>query len=86
MVVKRVVVHIDRLVLNGFQRGDRSAIAAGLQSELGRLLSQPGAAERLGGIGNVERVRTGKIQVAPSAKPEATGASAARAITRGALR
>jgi hypothetical protein len=84
--MKRVVVHIDRLVLNGFQRADRHAIAAGLQSELGRLLSEPGAAERLGGIGNVERVRAGNIQVAPSAKPESTGVSAARAITRGPLR
>jgi hypothetical protein len=81
--MKRVVVHIDRLVLKGFREGDQHGIAAGLQDELGRLLSSPGAAEQLRHLGNVESIRAGKIQVSLGAKPEATGVSAARAIARG---
>ena len=38
--MKRVVVHIDRLVLNGFRHADRHAIAAGLQQELGRVFAR----------------------------------------------
>lgn len=86
MDVKRIIVHVGRLVLTGFEPGDRQAIATGLQSELTRLLGQPGAAERLGQLGNVERLRTSKIRVEPSARPNATGIGAARAITRGTLR
>ena len=35
MGMKRVVVHIDRLVLKGFRHEDRHDIAVGLQAELG---------------------------------------------------
>lgn len=34
--MKRVVVHIERLVLHGFRHEQRQAIAVGLQQELAR--------------------------------------------------
>jgi hypothetical protein len=37
---RRVRVHIDRLVLRGFDAGQRQAIALGLRTELARQLSQ----------------------------------------------
>ena len=85
MGVKRVVVHIDRLVLNGFQREDRSGIAAGLQSELGRLLSAPGTAERLVEVGNWASVKGSNLRINHDAKAEATGVGVARAISGGLL-
>ena len=84
--MKRVVVHIDRLVLNGFPSAARHGIAAGLQAELSRLLAAPTTAERLPGIGHVATVRADKIQLSPGAKPQATGVSAARSISKGFTR
>lgn len=81
--MKRVIVHIDRLVLRGFRDGTQSGIAAGLRAELGRTLSAPGIAERLMGVGNVASVRAGEVRFSPAAKAEATGVSAARAIAKG---
>jgi hypothetical protein len=84
--MKRIILHIDRLVLNGFPADDRDAIAAGLQTELGRLLAEPAMAERLGTLGNVARVRTDPARVAPSAPPEISGTAVARAIVNGVSR
>lgn len=84
--MKRVVVHIDWLVLNGFPRSERHGIAAGLQGELSRLLAAPTTAERLAGIGHVASVRAGKIQLSPGVKPQTTGANAARSISKGLIR
>lgn len=39
--MKRVVVHIDRLLLRGLNRVDRAALLAGLRDELGRLFAEP---------------------------------------------
>ena len=45
--MKRVVLHIDRLVLRGFDREDQAGISEGLRAELGRLLATPQAAQAL---------------------------------------
>jgi hypothetical protein len=37
--MKRVVVHVDRLLLKGFRHEDRHTIAVGLQRELGRVFA-----------------------------------------------
>jgi hypothetical protein len=84
--MKRIVVHIDRLVLNGFAAENRDAVARGLQGELGRLLAEPSMAERLGTLGNVERVRTSNARVAHDAAPRVAGTSVARAIVNGVSR
>jgi plasmid stabilization system protein ParE len=81
--MKRIVLHIDRLVLNGFAAEQRDAVARGLQSELGRLLAEPSMAQRLGTVGNVERVRTSNARVAHDAAPRTAGTSVARAIVNG---
>ena len=37
----RVVVHIDRMVLNGFRNADSHTIVEGMRGELARLLARP---------------------------------------------
>jgi hypothetical protein len=81
--MKRVIVHIDRLVLKGFQHEDRHAVAAGLQQELAKLLAEPASAERLAGLGSVSRLRVGKAQIQQGAKPQRMGIEAARSIAQG---
>lgn len=42
--MRRLTVHIDRLVLHGYRHEDRHAIASGLETALRARLSEPGAA------------------------------------------
>ena len=63
--MKRVVVHIDRLVLNGFRHEDRHGIAASLQQELGRLLAERAAVSGLRDRGDVGRLRVDSVQFEP---------------------
>jgi hypothetical protein len=78
--VRRVVVHIDGLVLHGFRHGDRHAVAAGLRAELGRLLAQPGAAARVAALGSIARLSAAPVRAASATAPRALGAAAARAV------
>ncbi len=81
--MKRVVLHIDSLVLKGFRHEDRHGIAEGLQNELAQLLSDPQSAQQLMVIGDVSRLRVGSIQIGQSSKPLHVGVKAARAIGKG---
>ena len=76
----RVVVHIDRLVLTGFRREDRHAIAGGLQSELGRMFADREAVSRLRSMGDVSRLRVSGVNIEQGAKPQRVGESVAQGI------
>lgn len=78
--MNRVVVHIDRLVLNGFCFEDRHAISAGLQQELSSLLAYPRAVQGLTRSGDVLRLKLGRIHVAHGTKPQRVGAQVAQGI------
>lgn len=78
--MKRIVVHIDGLVLRGFRHEDRHAIAAGLQAELTRLFAEPGTTDRLATAGDSERLKIKNIHVVPGTKPEGIGSQVARGI------
>ena len=86
MGMKRVVLHIDRLVLAGYPSDQRLAIAQGLRQELGRHLAEPRLAQQLLGRASVARLRVGTIDVAAAATPATVGAAAAKGIARGLLR
>lgn len=84
--MKRVVLHIDRLVLKGFEQGQRDRIAADLQSELGRLLTDPAIADHLAYQSHMSSIRVGKESVRQGGKLVSSGVSAAQAIARGLSR
>jgi hypothetical protein len=86
MGMKRVVVHIDRMVLNGFRDADAHAIGEGMRGELTRLLAGPTTGERLASLGHVSSLHAGKVRLAPDAKPQRLGISAGRAIVKGISR
>jgi hypothetical protein len=79
----RIVVHIDRLVLNGFGRADARTIGDALRGELARALADPMSAARVASLGDVTNVHAGRVTLAPDAKPRGAGVSAARAIAKG---
>jgi hypothetical protein len=78
--MRRVVVHIDRLVLKGFRYEDRHAIAQGLQEQLMRMWSEPGVAQRLSQTGSIPRLSVGPIDRAADAKPQQIGIATANGI------
>lgn len=84
--MKRVVVHIDRMVLNGFRDADAHGIGEGMRGELARLLAEGGAGERLASLGHVSSLDAGKVRLAPDARPQRLGVSAGRAIVKGISR
>ena len=75
-----VTLHIEALVLHGFAPGDRHAIAAGLQDELTRLLSEQGLPRAFEGESNLPRIDGGAIAVNPSSDPRGLGRHVARSI------
>jgi len=80
--MKRVVVHIDRLVLKGFRQEDRHAIAAGLQAELMRLFADPATATGLANIGDTARLPVGTVHMPHDVTPQSVGTQTARGIAR----
>jgi hypothetical protein len=81
--MKRVVLHIDRLVLRGFAREDRDGIAEGVRLQLGELLANAGAAQNLADMRGAQRLNVGDVQVAHGAKPTQIGKLIAGGIVRG---
>ena len=80
--MKRVVVHIDRLVLKGFRPEDRHAIAEGLQQELGRVFAVRKAVSLLTAMGDVSRLQVGGVPIEHGSRPQRVGESVGRGIGR----
>ena len=79
-----VNLHIEELVLHGFPAGERQRIAAAMQQELGRLITEQGL-HAGGGTQDlsVERVQGGSLRIVAGQKPHATGVQIARNVFRG---
>ena len=78
--MKHVLVHIDRLVLKGFRREDRHAIAAGLQQELGRVFAAQDTVSLLSAGGDVSRLQVGGVNIEHGSKPQRVGEYVAQSI------
>jgi hypothetical protein len=76
----RVVVHIDRLVLRGFRREDRHAVATGLQEELTRVFAEPEVTSHVRTMGDVPTLGVGPVAMPAGAEPQRVGESVARGI------
>lgn len=92
----RIELHIQRLVLEGFEPHQRQAVAAALQEELTRRLAEGGlpqgiaaAVEAAGADGSprsperlIPKLDAGSVTLAPKASPEATGRAVAGQVLR----
>jgi hypothetical protein len=81
--MRRVLVHIDRLVLKGFAHADRHALAEGLREELARQLTEPGLAVRLASRSRSDRVDAGHVGIGPAGSLRPVGAQIALGIAKG---
>lgn len=78
--MKRVIVHVDRLVLKGFRHEDQHAIAAGLQQELGRVFADREAVSLLRAMGDVWRLQLDGVHIEHGSKPQPVGENVAHRI------
>ncbi len=76
--MKRVELHIDELVLDGFALGDRGRIGDAVETELARLFGQQGV--RAAASKQVPALDAGSFRVDASRKPEMIGRQVARQI------
>jgi hypothetical protein len=83
MDVKKVVFHVERLVLNGFQPQDRRLLAASLQTELNQRLSARDTVRQIAVHGDSARIDVAGLSIPRALKPEEVGAWVARAVVRG---
>lgn len=79
--MSRIVIHIDRLVLNGIDPGDADALGAGLREALARSLGEQANLATLMSHGGTSRLRLDPITA--GATPEATGQRIGQHLTGG---
>ena len=81
--MKRVVLHIDQLVLKGARSADRFAIAESLRQELGRQLARPELARDLSARPSASRIQVGEVAIPDGSRSEQVGTQLGRGIARG---
>ena len=78
-----VALHIDELVLHGFARGDRHAIAEGLRRELAQLMTEHGLPPTLAQGIDARQISGLSFAVPAQARPERVGAEIAKSVWGG---
>jgi hypothetical protein len=82
--MSRITLNIDRLVLKGFEPGDRNALVQGLQAELSRVLADPVTRAEWARSHRTPVLRLGRMPIEPGpAGGRKFGAGLARAIGKG---
>ena len=78
--MKRVVLHIERLRLNGVRSADANAVASQLQGTLAELLGGADAARSIATRRDEAAISAGKITLEHGTKPSALGRAVGRAV------
>jgi hypothetical protein len=79
--MRRVVLHIDRLVVRGATGEDWQAMAESFRGELGRLLASRCSSAQRSGSGELGHVRNVAMKVRHGSQAEEIGVSLARSIS-----
>jgi hypothetical protein len=82
-VPESVEVHIEHLVLHGFDRADRYVAGDALTAELGRLLGESGVPDSLTDSADVDLLKVSDAHLPAAARGEGIGIPVAEAIYRG---
>jgi len=75
-----IELHIDELVLHGFNSSDRYRIGDAMERELHRLVAGHGVPALLARQASIERLDAGPFRVAPEAQPQSIGTQLARTV------
>ncbi len=80
--MRRIVVHIDRLVLRGVEPAQAEAVSQGLRNEMRSLLGGAGALDVLSGYDKAHAVRCQAVNLPPNASISTIGRIVASRILR----
>jgi hypothetical protein len=83
MTPREIEVHIEELVLHGFELGDRYGIGEAVEHELARLLGQQGIPFSLRSDNATDELKAPTFNAALGAKPPAIGRQIAQAVYEG---
>jgi hypothetical protein len=75
-----IELHIEELVLHGFEPGQRRAIARAVEEALSRLLAERGLPPGWAEGAQIDRLDAGQFEVLPAAPPAGIGAQVAQAL------
>ena len=82
--MSRITLNIDRLILKGFEPGDRNALVQGLQAELSRVLADPATRADWARSHRTPVLRLGRMPIEPGpAGGRKFGGAMAQAIGKG---
>lgn len=84
-VERNIEVHIENLVLHGFEAGPSGDIGRAVQGELTRLLGEKGIVPASPGA-HLTRLDGGSFERIPGAAPHEVGVRIARAVHGGLIR
>jgi hypothetical protein len=79
-------LHIEELVLHGFEPGDRHGIALAVERELTRLLAERGVPPSFSDGMTLGRIDAGAFNVAPNPTPGGVGEQVGQALYGGLSR
>ena len=83
MKARKIELHIEELILHGFEPGNHHAIGEAVESELERLLTEGGLAEELTSGGEVPSIHADKINLASRESPVRLGHQIAKSVYGG---
>jgi len=81
--MRRVHVHIDRLVLRGVHDADRHAVAAAIEQELTRRFGARGVYEKIASLDHRDRLPAARVTVGAGSKPAVLGAALVGGVAGG---
>ncbi len=79
-----IELHIEELVLHGFEPGQRRAIAQAVEEALAQLLTERGLPPGWEDGVQIDQLDAGQFDVIPAARPAAIGGQVAQALYAGA--
>jgi hypothetical protein len=79
----RIVLHVGRLVLNGFSPREQRGFVDSLRAELGSELGPPHVAAALQSRGDRAGVAIRPLRISAASKPRQAGVRIARGVARG---
>lgn len=80
---KNIELHIEELVLEGFEDSSRHVIGEAVERELSRLFAEHGIPPSLENGGRIDNLDGGAFEVMPDSRTEVIGAKVAHAVYGG---
>jgi hypothetical protein len=83
MKPKNIELHIEELVLDGFEESSRRAIGEAVERELSRLFNEHGIPPSLENGGKIDSLDGGTFEMTPGLRAGTVGKRVAQAVYRG---